>query len=74
MHPFDQNHGGITNGFDSQQHQAAAADLSDCEVQEIFGNSAAPAAVQVQVQMNADDDPDSCVDHAGQYVIVWPVS
>lgn len=64
MHPFDQNHGGITNGFDSQQHQAAAADLSDCEVQEIFGNSAAPAAVQVQVEMNADDDPNSCVDHA----------
>lgn len=65
MHPLDQNHGGITNGFDSQQHQAAAADLSDCEVQEIFGNSAAPAAVQVQVEMNADDDPNSCVDHAG---------
>lgn len=65
MHPFDQNHGGITNGFGSQQHQAAAADLSDCEVQEIFGNSAAPTAVQVQVEMNADDDPNSCVDHAG---------
>lgn len=40
-----------------------AADLSDCEVQEIFGNSAGPAAVQVQVEMNAD--PVSCVDHAG---------
>ena len=52
VHPFDHVHNGVTNGFGLQPQ----ADSSDTEVQEIFGNSAGTAAVQVLVEMNGEED------------------
>ena len=53
MQLFDQAHDGVANGFASQPQ----TDLSDSEVQEIFGNSASgTATVQVLVEMNGEDD------------------
>lgn len=52
MKPFDRYSDGVANESASKSQP----DLSDCEVQDILGNTAGTTTVQVLVEMNGDED------------------